>query len=83
MSPAQAGRITERMRRVGTGSVFVHSDSFRVAQLVPRASDRESYLDAHLALLVDAVAGRPLWMPAFNYDFPRSAVFDRENAARR
>src|SRR5687768_10017500 len=76
MSDAHAGRIADFIRTVGTGPVFVHSDPFRVAQLVPRASDRESYLEAHLALLVDAAAGRPLWMPAFNYDFPRSAVFD-------
>ncbi|MDP9176300.1 MAG: AAC(3) family N-acetyltransferase [Gemmatimonadota bacterium] len=83
MSPAHAGRIRDFIRAVGTGPVFVHSDAFRVAQLVSRTRDRESYLDAHLALLVDAAAGRPLWTPAFNYDFPRTAVFDiRETPAQ-
>jgi aminoglycoside 3-N-acetyltransferase len=76
VSPAQAERIADFIESAGTGPVFVHSDPFRVAQLVPRARDRESYLDAHLALLLEAAADRQLWMPAFNYEFPRTAVFD-------
>ncbi|MEO7502166.1 MAG: AAC(3) family N-acetyltransferase, partial [Gemmatimonadaceae bacterium] len=83
MSPSHAGRIADFIRSIGTGPVFVHSDPFRVAQLVSRARDRESYLDAHLELLAEAAAGRPLWMPAFSYDFPQTAVFDvRETPAQ-
>jgi hypothetical protein len=35
-----------------------------------------SYLDSHLDLLMAAAGDRPLWMPAFNYDFSRTAAFD-------
>jgi aminoglycoside 3-N-acetyltransferase len=64
------------LARLGNGPVFVHSDPFRAARLVPRASSRDALLDSHLALLADAVAGRPIWMPAFNYNFPRTKIFN-------
>jgi aminoglycoside 3-N-acetyltransferase len=71
-----ATRIADFIRGFGSGPVFVHADPFRAAQLVPRARDRATHLDAHLALLLEVAGERPLWMPAFNYDFPRTRVFD-------
>lgn len=68
--------IGELLGRLGAGPVFVHSDPFRAARLVQRASSRDALLDSHLALIVEAAAGRPVWMPAFNYDFPRTNVFN-------
>jgi aminoglycoside 3-N-acetyltransferase len=60
----------------GGGPVFVHSDPFRAARLVKPVRDRNAYLDAHIALLREAASGRSLWIPTFNYDFPRTKVFD-------
>ena len=61
---------------MGGGPAFVHSDPFRAAALVPRSKDRNSYLDSHITLLREAAEGRVLWLPSFNYEFPKSHVFD-------
>ena len=68
--------IGELVRSLGSGPVFVHSDPFRAARLVEPVRDRNAYLDSHIAVLRDAAGDRPLWLPAFNYDFPRTGVFD-------
>jgi len=56
--------------------VFAHCDVFRAARLVPPIRDRKALLDAHVALLKSVSQERGLWLPAFNYDFPRSRLFD-------
>lgn len=60
----------------GSGPVFVHSDPFRAARLVKPVRDRAAYLDSHIAVLREATGDRGLWLPTFNYDFPRTHVFD-------
>ena len=54
----------------------MHSDPFRAARLVKPVRDRNAYLDSHIDVLRSASDGRPLWLPTFNYDFPRTRVFD-------
>lgn len=61
---------------MGSGPVFVHSDPFRAAALVPRTKDRGAFIDSHIDLLTASTEGHSLWMPAFNYDFPRTKFFD-------
>jgi aminoglycoside 3-N-acetyltransferase len=61
---------------LGTGPVFVHSDPLRAAPLVPATRDRKAFLDSHVALLREISGGRSLLVPAFNYDFPRTRIFD-------
>lgn len=60
----------------GSGPVFVHSDPFRAARLVKPVRHRAAYLDSHIAVLREATGDRGLWLPTFNYDFPRTHVFD-------
>jgi aminoglycoside 3-N-acetyltransferase len=74
-----ADHIAEMLSRLGSGPVFVHSDPFRAASLVPRNKDRAAFIDSHLELLTTAANGRSLWMPAFNYDFPKTRSFDVAN----
>ncbi len=71
-----AAAIGELVSEQGTGPVFVHSDPFRAAKLVDRSRNRDILLDSHLALLLAACGHRPVWMPAFNYDFPSTKNFD-------
>jgi aminoglycoside 3-N-acetyltransferase len=71
-----AARIRAGIGAAGSGPVFVHSDPFRAARLVKPVRDRDAYLDAHIVLLREAAGERWLWLPAFNYDFPRTRVFD-------
>ena len=74
-----AADISALLSRLGSGPVFVHSDPFRAAALVARSRDKEVLIDAHIALLADAAGSQPLWMPSFNYDFPRTRTFDVAN----
>ncbi len=66
---------------LGQGPVFVHSDAFRAATLVPSTRDRRAFLDSHITLLRRISNGRSLMSPAFNYDFPRTHTFDVKNDA--
>ena len=74
--PDVASQISEMLSQLGTGPVFVHSDPFRAVKLVPPSRDRIALLQSHLDLLGTATSGRAMWMPAFNYDFPRTHSFD-------
>lgn len=74
-------RVAALIAAAGDGPVFVHSDPFRAAKLVDRVRDRVAYLDAHLSVLLDAAGDRQLFVPAFNYDFPRTGVFDVTESA--
>lgn len=64
------------LAEMGSGPVFVHSDAFRTARLVQRGRNRAEFLTAHITLLRDISVGRDLWIPTFNYDFPKTRVFD-------
>ena len=57
------------------GPVLVHSDVFRTSGAIPEATSRQAVLFGHASLLFDATAGRPIWMPAFNYDYLRTSSF--------
>ena len=74
--PQVASQISAMLSRLGSGPVFVHSDPFRAVKLVPPSRDRIALLQSHLDLLGNAISGRAMWMPAFNYDFPRTHSFD-------
>jgi aminoglycoside N3'-acetyltransferase len=60
------------------GPLLVHCDAFRTARLVPRTADQEALLAAHVENLRLLAAGRPVRVPAFNYDFCRTGVFDAD-----
>lgn len=68
--------IRALIRETGNGPVFVHTDAFTAAGLIGHPRNRLDFLMAHVALLGDAAGERPLWLPAFNYDFSRTGSFD-------
>ncbi len=63
------------LTELGLGPIFVHSDLMRAGPAPMRAS-REQLLQSHLDILLAARGGRELWMPSFNYNFPRQRLFD-------
>lgn len=71
-----ADKAAALLSELASGPVFVHSDPFRTARLIDRSRDRAAFLTAHTTLLRDFAGERDLWIPTFNYDFPRSRVFD-------
>jgi len=68
--------ISALVESMGSGPVFVHSDPFRAARMVKPVRDRTALLDAHIDMICHAGCERSLWLPAFNYDFPRTGIFD-------
>ena len=71
-----ASKAAALLAELGTGPVFAHSDPFRTARVVKPSRNRREFLDAHVSVLNELAGDRGLWIPAFNYDFPRSRVFD-------
>ena len=71
-----APHATVLIDRLGSGPLFVHSDLFRTAPLVNQTRNRSEFLNAHTNLLLEIAKDRGLWMPAFNYDFPRTHIFN-------
>ena len=71
-----ARAIEQLVETRGSGPVFVHSDPFRAARLVKPVRDRALYLDSHIDMICHAGCDRAHWFPTFNYDFPRTRVFD-------
>ncbi len=76
MVNSEADGISRLLVPGGTGPVFVHSDLLQTASLLSIRTGRAEMLGAHMDLLRLATGGRPLWMPAFNYDFPKTREFD-------
>jgi aminoglycoside 3-N-acetyltransferase len=68
--------IEKLVESMGSGPVFVHSDPFRAVRLVKPVRDRDRFLDSHIDVICHAGCERSLWAPTFNYDFPRTGVFD-------
>jgi len=68
--------IEQLVISVGSGSVKENSDPFRAARLVKPVRDRNAYLDSHIDMICHAGCERALWVPTFNYDFPKTRVFD-------
>lgn len=62
--------------KLGSGPLFVHPDPFRTARLINPTRSRREFLEAHINLLSDIASDRGLWMPAFNYDFPQTGIFN-------
>jgi aminoglycoside N3'-acetyltransferase len=71
-----AARLSGLIEGLGSGPVLVHSDAFRAARLVGPVRDRDALLAGHLDLLTAAAGTRGLWMPEFNYGFPRAKSYD-------
>lgn len=58
------------------GPLVAHCDARRVSRLAPGLSTRLQILEKHCKNLGELAAGRPVWLPAFNYDFCRTGIFD-------
>lgn len=71
----QAKEVLVRLLSDVSGPVLIHSDLFKTSGVVPGVADREALLSAHTSLLLEATDGRPIWMPAFNYDYLREGAF--------
>lgn len=75
-APNARGAIAELVDSLGDGPLFVHSDPFAAARLVARSRDKVELLESHVAVLLRAAGERPIWLPAFNYGFTRTGIFD-------
>ena len=70
----------EGLKRVLTlynqGPIMVHSDVFRARAAINNGSNPMMILNAHISALEFIVGDRQLIFPVFNYDFPRTKIYD-------
>ena len=62
-----------------TPPYMVHSDTLRALSLIKNRTtkgDRSNYNKLHLDFLIENFGESELILPAFNYDFPRTKIFD-------
>lgn len=62
----------------GNGPLLVHANIMYAMKAVPLSSDINSLLSSHISALESCAAFRPLWFPAFNYNFPKTKRYDLE-----
>jgi aminoglycoside 3-N-acetyltransferase len=68
-------KISSALNKMDYNLALVHSDlfyGFKFENKLPR----EQLLEAHLYYIKKIIGEHPLWMPAFNYDFPKIKQFD-------
>ena len=56
--------------------IFVHSDLFRVHELISSRASRREALSLHFRNLAPSSNNRTVAFPTFNYDFPATRTFD-------
>lgn len=75
LESTQISALESVLTGLGPGPILVHSDLMR-AGLVSMPGTRERLLQTHVEILLAAADSRDLWMPTFNYGFPRTRWFD-------
>ena len=58
------------------GPLLVHADVMKMASFVGPYQGKETFLQSHWDLLRELAQGRPIWLPSYNYDFPKTGIFD-------
>ena len=58
------------------GPLLVHSDVMKMASFVGPYQGKEAFLQSHWDLLQELAQGRPIWLPSYNYEFPKTRLFD-------
>ncbi len=64
----------------GDAPLLIHSDLFRANVFVEKSADREQLLHGHLETVQSLTDPANIWIPAFNYQFPGTGVFDLANS---
>ena len=57
-------------------TVFIHSDLFRAMIFIKRSADRQQVINNHISYLEYLLSGRNIWFPTFNYQFPKTKIFN-------
>jgi aminoglycoside N3'-acetyltransferase len=58
------------------GPLLVHSDVMKAAAFAGEYRGKEAFLQSHWEVLQQIAQGRPIWLPSYNYDFPKTGIFD-------
>ncbi len=56
--------------------MLAHADVFRARAAITNTSDPNLMLERHMGSLLTIAGERALFLPVFNYDYPRSRVYD-------
>jgi len=61
--------------------LLIHSDLFKAGVFVEKSMDRDRLLQNHLDTVQSLTDPYNIWIPAFNYQFPKTRLFDIVNTA--
>jgi len=73
-------KFMEGIERIAPGGVLIHSDLRWGFPFVLEKGKKGEFLAEHCGALVDLFGDSPLFMPAFNYDFPKQKRFDVQHS---
>jgi aminoglycoside N3'-acetyltransferase len=71
-----ARQLAGAVAKTGTDFLLVHADVFRARSAIEQTADAQMMLARHMQALEQIADKRSLWLPAFNYDFTSSHVYD-------
>lgn len=71
--------VSSALNKIDYSLALIHSDIFYGFKFDGKLS-RQELLDAHWNCIKELVDERPVWMPAFNYDFTKTKQFDVLNS---
>jgi aminoglycoside N3'-acetyltransferase len=71
--------VSLALSKIDYNVALVHSDIFYGFKFHNKLS-RQQLLEAHWEYVKNMIGEQPVWMPAFNYDFPKTQQFDVANS---
>jgi len=80
MSRQDTQRLEKLIKEHDDVPILVHSDLFRANLFVEKSVNREQLLRNHLETVEQVIKPENIWIPTFNYQFPKTRFFDMKNA---
>jgi len=64
----------------GSGSLIVHSNVMKAMKAIKLTTNAYELLNNHIEALEYCASSRSLWIPTFNYQFPKTKFYDVESS---
>ncbi len=71
------GKLQNVIAKFGLDSLLVHSDAFKALPYIDFDADTEGNMRKHIDFIYSLAES--IYLPSFNYDFPKTRVFDYDN----
>lgn len=75
MTTPFADALRAALQAPAAAPLLVHADVFRARAAIAPTTNPQEMLARHLAALEHVAGGRPLWLPCFHYDYPKTRLY--------